>query len=269
MTIYPIINLKGVTLLYLDIIEKNLGEYMKAIILAGGLGTRLGLKDMPKTMCTIADKPVLEWNILLLKNHNIKDICIALHHMPEVIKDYFGDGSKWGVNIQYSYEESPLGTSGGVKNAEWFINNEIFFVVYGDNYTNINLSQMLQNYTSEKPTVQVCVFDPNVNVNCGIAGGYVSVGNDNNILSFVEGKQNGNKEGYKKFVNAGVYILKPEILNIIPKDKPSDFGKDIFPKLLKDGYSLKAYLTNSFVIALDTKETLNIANRLIKSGTVK
>src|SRR3989338_2790140 len=99
---------------------------MKAIVLGAGLGTRLKLQDIPKPMYKITDKPILEHNILLLRKHNVKDICINLHHMPEVIKNYFEDGKKFGVKIQYSFEEHLLGTSGAVKNIEWFWNKEPF-----------------------------------------------------------------------------------------------------------------------------------------------
>ena len=102
---------------------------MKSVILAGGLGTRLDLVDIPKPMYKLSGKPILEHNILLLKKYNVKDICIALHYLPEVIKQYFGNGKDWRVNIQYSVEDKPMGTSGAIKNAEWFFNKESLLVL--------------------------------------------------------------------------------------------------------------------------------------------
>ena len=232
---------------------------MKAFILAAGLGSRLGL-DIPKPMYKINGKPVLEHNIILLNKYGINDICITIHYKGEIVKDYFGDGSKWGVNIQYSFEEKLLGTSGGVENSKWFVDKELFFVVYGDNYIDIDLNKMLKSHNKSKPISTIALFDPRACLNSGIAGGVVTMDTKNNIVSFIEGKGN-ETNGY---VNAGVYILEHKIFDMIPDKLPSDFGKDIFPKLLKNGYKLKGYLTSGFVLAIDTKDALNVAKEVLK-----
>ena len=244
---------------------------MKAIILAGGLGTRLELKNIPKPMYKILDKPILEHNILLLKKYEIDDICVAIHHFPDAIKDYFGDGKKFGVKICYSFEKQPLGTSGAVKNAQWFIDdNNPFFVIYGDNFTNINLREMLQNYKSASSLVQIAVFDRNKSQNSGIAGGFVKIDEDNNIISFIEKSGNENQNGKNNYVNAGVYVLDPKIFGIIPKEKPSDFGKEIFPALLRKKSKLQAYIMmKGFVIAIDTKEALQKTEKLLQDGEIQ
>lgn len=231
---------------------------MKALVLAAGAGSRLGLKDIPKPMYRIGGKPVLEHNVLLLKKHRVDDICINLYHLPGAIEKYFGDGSKWGVKIQYSFEKEMLGTSGAVKNVEWFWNNNSFFVVYGDNYTDIDLTSMYKRHETSKSIATICVFDPKKVENSGIFGGFVTMDENNRLISFTES----NQDLSCRYVNAGVYILEPEILNIIPKNKPSDFGSEIFPMLIESGYLVKGYETNSFVIALDTKEALEKAEIL-------
>ena len=225
---------------------------MKAVLLAGGFGKRLDLKDIPKPMYQVAGKPLLEHNVLLLKKHNVKDICILIYHLPEAVKNYFGNGSKWNVNIQYSLEDKPLGTSGAVKNAEWFINKERFFIIYGDNYTNIDLSEMLDFHISQNAKVTIALFDPKEVLNSDIAGGVIKMTADNAIDSFTEGKGNA-VEGY---VNAGVYILEPDVLNMISGNISSDFGRDIFPGLISKGIIIKGYLTDSFVLAIDTEDAL-------------
>lgn len=232
---------------------------MKALVLAAGLGKRLGLKDIPKPMYKINSKPILEHNILLLKKYNVNDICINLHYKGDVIKDYFEDGKKWGIEIQYSFEKELLGTSGAVKNVSWFWDKSPFFVMYGDNLTAINLKEMLDLHISSKPIATIAVFNPDAVENSGIAGGFVKMDN-NNIISFMEGigkVENG-------YVNAGVYVMEPDILNTIPTGVASDFGRDIFPKLIKDGSTLKGYTTKSHVIAVDTKEALEKANHILK-----
>lgn len=237
---------------------------MKAVVLAGGLGERLNLENTPKPMYQIADKPLLEHNILLLQKHNIKDICILVYYLPEVIKSYFGNGDKWGVNIQYSLEDKPLGTAGAIKNAEWFINNERFFVIYGDNYTNIDLSKMFNFHISRNSKATIALFNPKKALNSGIAGGVVKMTAGNVIDSFTEGKGN----AVERYVNAGVYILEPDILSMIPSSIASDFGKDIFPKLISKGIIIKGYLTDGFVLAIDTKDALAEAEKIIRRGEV-
>lgn len=238
---------------------------MKAIILAAGLGKRLGLEEMPKPMYKINGKPILEHNILLLKKHNIHDICITLHYKGEVIKDYFEDGKKWNVRITYAFEEALCGTSGGVKSAEWFLEEGSFFIIYGDNYTNINLTDMLQFHKNTKPTATIALFDPTKSQNSHIAGGIVKLDKNNSVVSFIEGSKN-ELSGY---VNAGVYILEPKVLDMISANKPSDFGADIFPKLVKEGFTLQAYLTSSFVLAIDTKDALELTKQATMQGEIK
>ncbi len=238
---------------------------MKALILAAGLGKRLGLKDIPKPMFEIDGKPILEHNILLLKKHGIKDIIINLHYMPTVIKDFFKDGNNWGVNIQYSFEDELLGTSGAVKKIEKELKSEHFFVIYGDNYTDINLTELLDFHTSNNLSATISVFDPKKSLNSRIAGGTVLTDQENNIISFIEGKTN-DSSGY---VNAGVYILEPNILDFIPANCFSDFGKDIFPTILKNNFPIKAYLTDSFVIAIDTNDALKNAYSALQEGENK
>ena len=236
---------------------------MKAIILAAGLGSRLGLEDIPKPMYKIKENPILEHNILLLKKHNVKEICINLHYKPEVIKNYFSNGEKWEVTIHYSYEKKLLGTSGAVKNVEWFWDKEPFFVIYGDNFTNINLTDMYNLHAKNKGIATIAIFNPKNNINCNILGSHIKIDQSNNLISFIEGNWNNVTDNY---VNSGVYVLSPEILNFIPKGKPSDFGKNIFPKLLKKGKNLKGYITDSYVIAIDTKKAMATANEIASKG---
>lgn len=237
---------------------------MKAIVLAAGLGARLGL-DIPKPMYKINGKPVLEHNILLLKKHGIEDICINLFYKGDAIKDYFNNGSKWGVRIKYSAEKELLGTSGDVKNCEWFLDKEPFFVLYGDNYSDINLSDMLKSHNESKSISTIALFDPKISLNSGIAGGVVTLDEGNRLLSFTEGKED-KANGY---VNAGVYILEHKILDMIPLNVMSDFGKDIFPKLLKEGSLLKGYITKSFVLAIDTQDALKMTEQVLNKGETK
>ena len=118
---------------------------MKALILAGGFGTRLKdvVKDVPKSMALIFDKPFLEHQIHFLKKQGIDEIILGVHYMANKIKSYFGNGGKFEVNLTYSEEDIPLGTAGAVKNAEKYI-DDTFFVLNGDSYSNIDLWKFLE-----------------------------------------------------------------------------------------------------------------------------
>lgn len=233
---------------------------MKAIVLAAGIGQRLGSKEVPKPMIEINDKPILEHNILLLKKYGVTDICINLHYLPDVIKNYFQDGSKWGVKISYSFESKLLGTSGAIKNIEKFWDDKPFFVVYGDNFPDINLTDMYDFHAADNSIGTIALFNPEISLNSGIAGGVVTMDQHNKITSFIEGQKN-DTTGY---VNAGVYVLEPRILDMIPKGQFSDFGKDIFPNLIKKGYVLMGYITKGFVIAIDDINALKQAELAAK-----
>ena len=115
---------------------------MKAIIMAGGHGTRLRplTCGRPKPMVSVMNKPVMEYTIDLLKKHGITEIGVTLQYLPDDIKNYFGDGSAWGVHIEYFVEDVPLGTAGSVKNAEEFL-NDTFVVISGDALTDINIKK--------------------------------------------------------------------------------------------------------------------------------
>src|SRR3989344_8775599 len=126
---------------------------MKAIILSAGKGTRIRelAPEKPKVLMEILGKPMIEWNIELLRKYDIKDIAINTHYLADKIKDYLGNGERFGVKIRYSYEPELLGTSGALNNFKDFL-DETFVVIYGDNLTDINLTEML-NYHKEKKAI--------------------------------------------------------------------------------------------------------------------
>ena len=117
---------------------------MKALILAGGFGTRLGdiTREIPKPMVSIVGKPFLEHQINFLKENGVTEVILAVHYMADKIKSYFGNGMRWGITITYSEEEFPLGTAGAIKNAEKYI-GETFIVLNGDSYSHIDLKKLI------------------------------------------------------------------------------------------------------------------------------
>lgn len=258
---------------------------MKAIILAAGKGERLKeiTSRIPKPMIEVNGKPILQHNIELCKKYGIKDIYINLHHLPEKITDYFGNGKKFGVQIKYSYEKELLGTSGAVRKIAdeyWGLTDIIppslqhsnspilpvsmspnpkvpqspssqapqsFFVIYGDNYSEYNLNLLLEKYEKQKP-IGIIAFHYREDVS---QSGVAEFDKDNRIIKFIEKPKTG--ETANHWVNAGIYLLSTEILQHIPEGY-SDFGKDIFPKLLIENIPLHGICSKVELMAVDTPE---------------
>jgi len=228
---------------------------MKALILAAGSGHRLGkiTEKIPKPMIEIFGKPVLEHNINLLKKTGITDIFINLHHLPEIITNYFGTGKDWGVNIQYTFEEKLLGTSGALNNNSKFFDKP-FFVVYGDNlfHKEIELADLIDFHNSSKSdfTIGLC------EVNDISLSGTLDYDKNNKVIQIVE-KPN-TICVTSGLVNAGMYIIEPKILKQLPKGK-SDFSLDVIPQLLDQNYNLFCKKLSGKVTPIDTPTRLNEA----------
>jgi len=202
--------------------------------MAGGEGTRLRPvnSSIPKPMVKIMDRPILEHIILLLKRSGISDICLTLRHLPEMITDYFGNGSFLGVNIEYRLERDALGTAGGVKNCSDFIKDDDFLVISGDCVCDFDLRRLMEFHKKQNSIATMALYacrEP-------LEYGSVITGADGRIERFVE------KPSWDKvvtdLVNTGIYVLSPEVLEAIPDGKPYDFGKDLFPRLLSENRRL-------------------------------
>ncbi len=226
------------------VLQKNYhlrGDYMKAIIMAGGEGSRLRplTCDLPKPMVPIVNKPVIEHTIGLLKSYGITEIGITLMFHPQIIKDYLGNGKSFGVNITYFIEESPLGTAGGLKAAKDFL-NETFIVISGDSLTNLNIKKAL-DFHIKKGSLATLVL---TKVSLPLEYGVVLTNPQGNITGFLEKPSWG--EVFSDTINTGTYILEPAILNYISVGRSTDFSMDIFPSLLKDNMPLYGYIMNDY-----------------------
>ena len=188
---------------------------MKAVILAGGLGSRLKnlVKDVPKPMAYILGKPFLEHQIRMLKDQGIDDIILAVYHMADKIKSYFGTGHRWGVDITYSEEEIPLGTAGAIKKAQKYI-SDTFFVLNGDTYSQIDFSNFMNfhKYKNSSFTISLAKVSDSINY------GTVKLESDR-IIEFNE-----KGDGKTNLINRGVYVFNPEIFEYIEMDKNTSFS---------------------------------------------
>ncbi|MFA5804223.1 MAG: nucleotidyltransferase family protein [Melioribacteraceae bacterium] len=242
---------------------------MKAIILAAGKGERLVeiTKQTPKPMIKYNGKPILQYNIEMCKKYGVDEIYINLHHLAEMITEYFGNGEKFGVTVKYSYEDKLLGTSGAVKKiSKEFWSSEVsnspglpalnsqspsvsesFFVLYGDQFSEFNLNLLIKKY-NENDCIASIAFHYREDVShSGIAEFDV----DGRIERFIEKPKEGESDSH--WVNAGIYYLNPRILEYIPEGF-SDFGRQIFPKLLKKNLPLYGVCERKEVKIFDTPE---------------
>lgn len=224
---------------------------MKALILAAGKGSRLGKisETLPKPMIKFKGIPILEHNILLCKKYGVTELYINTSHLAHIIQDYFGDGSKWGVNITYSFETELLGTSGALNSFKEKIGKDDFFVIYGDNYSEVNLENLLL-LKNKKNALASIAFHYREDVSMS---GVAEFDKNSRIASFIEKPKPGTTTSH--WVNAGVYYCENKILSEIP-DGFSDFAKDIFPKILANSKMLLGLCDTKDVIAFDTVELL-------------
>lgn len=211
---------------------------MKAVIMAGGKGTRLRplTSNQPKPMIPIANKPCMEHIVNLLKRHGFEDIVVTVGFMPEAIQDYFGDGSDWDTSIEYSVEDEPMGTAGSVKLAEEHL-SERFIIVSGDALTDANLQKAVafhEERGSEATLFLQEVDDPS-------EFGIVVVDDEGRVERFLEKPDP--EEVFSYTANTGIYILEPSVLEEIPAGEEYDFADDLFPKLLDAERPVYGYVT--------------------------
>src|SRR5215213_5867417 len=242
---------------------------MKAIIMAGGQGTRLRplTSDQPKPMIRIVNLPCMEHILNLLARHTITDVAVTLQFMPEEIQDYFGDGSDWGVNMRYSIEDAPAGTAGSVKMAEQQLGleGERLLIISGDALTDADLSTLAafhEDKGSEATMVLKSVENP-------LDFGIVITEEDGRISRFLEKPAWG--QVFSDTVNTGIYLLEPSVMEEIPDPEQGeyDFSKELFPKLLDAGRPLYGYVTDDYWEDIGTLEQFASAQRDVLDGRVR
>jgi mannose-1-phosphate guanylyltransferase / phosphomannomutase len=214
---------------------------MKAVVMAGGEGSRLRplTINRPKPMIPLADRPVMAHTIELLKQHGITDIVVTVQYLATVIQDQFGDGSAFGVHIEYVVEETPLGTAGSVKNAEAML-REPFLVISGDALTDIDLTDLIRAHTARGALATLTLKRvPNP-----LEYGVIITAEDGTITQFLEKPSWG--EVFSDTVNTGIYVLDPRIFEHIPSGKVVDWSKDVFPDVLAQGEMLQGYIADGY-----------------------
>jgi mannose-1-phosphate guanylyltransferase/phosphomannomutase len=214
---------------------------MKAVVMAGGFGTRLRplTEKLPKPMAYVANRPMMEHVVRLLAKGGIKDLEVLLYFYPEKIISYFGDGAPWGVKINYTAAEADYGTAGAVKNAEAQL-SETFLVISADIITDFDLPAAIEFHRDRKAAVTIVL----TRVPNPLQYGIVLTEEDGRILRFLEKPSWG--EVFSDTVNTGIYIIEPEVLSLIPDKKNFDFSKNLFPTMLSRGDRLLGYIAEGY-----------------------
>jgi len=214
---------------------------VKAVVMAGGEGTRLRplTSNQPKPMVPIVGKPCMEHILELLREHGFEDVVITVAFLPQAIRSYFGDGTSIGLNLQYSVEESPLGTAGSVRLASDAL-DETFLVISGDALCDIDLRQIVDFHKEKGAAVTIGLKS----VENPLEFGIVVTDEDGKVERFLEKPSWG--QVFSDTINTGIYVLEPEVLKHIPTDRPYDFSKELFPLLLEMGRPIYGYVCEGY-----------------------
>ncbi|MBL9084341.1 MAG: nucleotidyltransferase family protein [Planctomycetales bacterium] len=239
---------------------------MHALILCAGFGTRLGehTREIPKPMLDLGGRPLVEYIVRNLAACGFTSIAMNLHFLPEVIPAHFGDGESCGVRITYSYEPQLLGTAGGVKKmADTVSPNQPFLVHYGDVLNDVDFGPMVDQHRRTGALVTMLVHQrPGSN-------SIVGFDEEGRVNLFLERPTDKERHGITaSWVNSGVWICSPELLEAIPENTACDMARDILPKLVSQG-RVFTYKLDGYRCAVDSEQRLFAARKAIAEGTYK
>lgn len=236
---------------------------MKAVILAGGKGTRLGVltRDIPKPMVELAGKPIVQYQVELCARSGVEEIIFIVNHLGSAIEEFFGDGSDFNIPISYHYEEKPLGTVGGLVEIQDRFEKD-FLVLYGDVMMEMDLKR-LANFHKEKQSEATLVVHPNDHP---YDSDLIELDEDQRVRSVLP-KPHPDGLRYHNMVNAAVYLFSTNIFNFLEKGVKADFGRDIFPKVF-DKMNMFGYNTPEYLKDMGTPDRLDQVEKDVLSGKV-
>ncbi|MDD4170708.1 MAG: NDP-sugar synthase [Syntrophomonas sp.] len=237
---------------------------MKAMIMAAGVGSRLMPMtiDIPKPMIPMANRPLMANTVQLLQRHGFDSIIANLHYHAEYISRYFGDGGDFGVSLDYSREEELLGTAGGVKRCDWFL-DDTFVIVSGDALTDIDLSRLVQVHKQKGALATIALKEVADVENFGV----VITAADGRIKNFQE--KPCAEEALSKLANTGIYVFEPEIFKYIPAGQFYDFGKQLFPYLVSIDCPFYGVVVDDYWCDVGNIDTYRQAHADVLTGKVR
>ncbi len=223
---------------------------MKTVILAGGLGTRLQpyTTFLPKPMLPLGEKPILEHLIEWSKKNGIKSIVLCVSYLRKTIEDYFEDGKRFGVNIEYAVSNKPLATAGQLKTAEKFI-DDTFVCMYGDSIYGFNLKNMIKQHKQKKSFVTMSLHEYKTNLPYGV----IETSKNNKVTAWNE------KPEINANINMGCYVMEPGVFDFIPKNKPYGMD-DVIKKAMTQKKLVSSFLSKNGFIDIGNKDSYKKAN---------
>lgn len=248
---------------------------MKGIIIAGGAGTRLRplTYSRPKPLIPVVNRPFLEYQVALLKRHGIDEIIFCTNYMADKIAAHFGDGSAFGVKMQYAIEETPLGTAGAIRNAQELAGRDTLVVLNGDVLTDFDLSSILKFHRQKKALVTLTLKE----VPSPSPYGVIITDEDGRVREFREPSEAQKKalaanpdveQTGVDYINAGIYVMEPEALDAIPTGRPVSVERETYPKLLADGAPIYATARDGYWLDIGRPEQYRQATEAILSRDI-
>ncbi|MBN1346142.1 MAG: NDP-sugar synthase [Phycisphaerae bacterium] len=226
---------------------------MQAIVLCGGKGTRLRdiAQDIPKPMVDVLGKPLLEHLVELLRDHAVNDVIMASGHLGDQIENYFGDGARFGLQIRHAREPKALGTAGALTQIPFDLADD-FLLLYGDVYVDVDVTRMVEFHQAKGGLGTLLLHGSEHPYDSDI----VKMNPETCDVEAFLGKPKPGQE-FVNLTNAALYVLRRECLDYIPRDEPSDFGKDVFPRMIASGRKLVGYVSDEYLKDLGTVERYN------------
>lgn len=236
---------------------------MKAVIMAGGEGTRLRplTSNQPKPMLPMANRPMMEHIVTLLARYGFDEIVVTVAYLANQIRDYFEEGSELGVSLRYAMEEEPLGTAGSVRNAAGEL-DDTFLVISGDVLTDVDLGLLLEAHRRAEAAATIALK----RVENPLEFGIVITREDGSIERFLE--KPGWGQVFSDTVNTGIYVLEPEVLDHIETGRPVDFSGEVFPGLLDKGRPMHGHVVDGYWEDVGNPEAYLSAHRDVLTGAV-
>jgi mannose-1-phosphate guanylyltransferase / phosphomannomutase len=224
---------------------------MKAVLMAGGEGTRLRpmTASMPKPLLPVVNRPIMEHVLRLLKRHGFSETVVTVQFLASLVRNYFGDGEDLGMELHYATEQEPLGTAGSVKNAEHLLRDDTFIVISGDALTDIDLTRLVGFHRRKGALVTVCL----TRVPNPLEFGITIVDDEGRVQRFLEKPTWG--QVFSDTVNTGIYVMEPEVLDYVAEGEVVDWSGDVFPRLLAEDRPIYGYIADGYWEDVGTHES--------------
>lgn len=239
---------------------------MKAMVLAAGLGTRLRplTNELPKPLFPVMNRPVLEHTIDLLKSAGIEDIAVNLHHLGDKVEEHFGDGTRFGVRLHYSREKTILGTAGGIKAAQKYLDGDAFIVINSDVVTDIDLEKLIRFHKEKNSCLTLALkegnstkrFDP------------IKIDGAGRVVHFASASIGNSSDMAFRFTFTGIQIVEPEIFDRIPAGKFLGTTESVYPNMVEEGLPVYGFIHDGYWIDIGQREDYLQAHKDFFSGKI-